>query len=209
MGEIKIANMQEWWLRMRQKFLQQKQEGQTSAVPLHHGVLTRGVQFKDDFEEWKNSIAFRSRIHFLRQQIEHFVNQQPTHEGVTFLHSAMSAGIVMDCQKISIEGEEANFLLDFFNETILQEPYRLQLHDTKTTVRGEDIITINRYYLKPKINRQEKPYNQQYGNIYLELLFLNARACQFKVQLNYYSDATYQAPYSVHKFYETIVAASR
>lgn len=84
------------------------------------------------------------------------------------------------------------FLLDLFREKILSLNYRMYSSTIEKKKAAGDMLIFERHYLKPDVLNQGKPYEQYFGNILLELEFINNKVRYLKILSTYYTGYDYK-----------------
>jgi len=164
--------------------------GNKSTPINHQEVLVRSEQFYVDYGHWKNSFQLKDRIQSIRDsrllKLRKIIGEPDVH----ILSTTTSSGIAISC-KDQIEITEAKYLLEWFKDEILKLTYKKANADVSLIARDEYVETIEKYYLKPIIDT-EPPYDQQYGNILLELNYLDNQPSFLKILANSYMDRSYK-----------------
>lgn len=91
--------------------------------------------------------------------------------------------------------EDYTFFVQHIIELLKSEGYR-QTHSRREHIEeGEDLKTIERFQLKPKVKyRKNLPYNQLYGNILLEHRIINEKTNYIKLMTQLYQSRGFQEP---------------
>lgn len=170
------------------------------------GRLERSGTYKKEYEAWKKSGRIQEILSVLRAELEDsLASGEPTdvlgvHEGKGF------TGIYMKNDDL-LEGREYPFLLDYFHERIKALNYH-PYHSIEDQIPQSGFITSKQiHYLKPKISSFEPPYNQEYGNITLELEFTDDKPRFLKAFTNHYNGLDYAQPKPANELFRHLVAA--
>lgn len=171
------------------------EEKSSPNQPYIHELIERKPEETADFQQWKTSLIRRRLMDWLGQQYASFrVNPDHLDEALDFLHTPSSKGFVIHFFKTNYTQREATFLFDLCKERILEAlNYKSSLSDVRTYRRGQQVETVQRHYLKPRIRLQEDvKINQQFGNINIELVSRNEKPFRLKLSATCYSDHLYQ-----------------
>ncbi|MGM0566845.1 MAG: hypothetical protein ACQESX_08835 [Bacteroidota bacterium] len=170
------------------------------------GRLERAESYKKDYETWKSSGRIKEILSILRKELEDSLKSgEPTnilgvHEGKGF------TGIYMKNDDL-LESREYPFLLDYFHEKIKElnyQPYH-SIEDQKP--QNGYITSKQMHYLKPKLSSFEPPYNQEYGNITLELELMDDKPRFLKAFTTHYNGFDYAKPKPANELFRILVAA--
>ncbi len=170
------------------------------------GRLERAENYKKEYETWRGSGRIKEILSVLRLELENSLSKgQPTevlgvHEGKGF------TGIYLKNDDL-LEGMEYPFLLDYFHERIKSLNYH-PYHSTEDQKPQNGFITSKQmHYLKPKLSSLEPPYNQEYGNITLELEFIDDKPRFLKAFATHYSGFDYAQPKPANELFRHLLAA--
>ena len=95
------------------------------------------------------------------------------------------------------------FLADHMVNRLKSEDYVLKKRFQEFSEHDNNQVCWEKTYLKPAIKFHNEKHCQGFGNIQLELKFINDEIKLFKLQANYYSGFNYYAP----KAYSDLLAA--
>ncbi|MEM7161925.1 MAG: hypothetical protein AAF487_05725 [Bacteroidota bacterium] len=151
--------------------------------------LVRSERYSKEFEIWKEEKNYKAAL----QKIEHlyfgsfqnpnfFVSSNPSSNGFYFL--------IQESQSVNY-----SFTMDYLKEQVLKREYILNRAVELFKEQRESVSRVHQYYLKPRLKfRHELPYEQLYGNVFLEYAEKDNRPFYFKLQANTYSDRNYKLP---------------
>ncbi|MFW5974841.1 MAG: hypothetical protein ACOCQ6_01400 [Bacteroidota bacterium] len=170
------------------------------------GRLERAESYKKEYENWKDSERIKEILSVLRAELEvSFSKGEPTdvlgvHEGKGF------TGIYLKNDEL-LESREYPFLLDYFHERIKELNYH-PYHSTEDHKPQRGFITNKQmHYLKPKLSSFKPPYNQEYGNITLELEFIDDKPRFLKAFATHYTGFDYARPKPANELFRHLLAA--
>ncbi|MFT5640109.1 MAG: hypothetical protein ACI9A7_000204 [Cyclobacteriaceae bacterium] len=173
----------------------------------HQEVLIRSEQFSNDYSHWKKSFQRIDLVQEIRDSRELKLRKIIGEPDVHILSTPTSSGFAISC-KDQIESSEAQFLLEWFKDQMLGLQYKKANADKSMIEREEYVELIEKYYLKPII-LGDAPYNQQYGNVLLELTYINDSPSYLKVLANNYIDRSYQKAFSFNKLAEYLLESKK
>ena len=150
-------------------------------------------------------IARRLQSWFADQYAIFLTNPQQVDEALDFLDTHSSKGFVVHFHKTHYSLKEAEYLQLFLRERILNQNYRTQVADTKVYAIKSGTERTDRYYLKPRPdwsapegheggvdNHTADQFNQQFGNVLIELIVRNDAPHFLKFSATVYHDRVYQ-----------------
>lgn len=174
--------------------------GSNEAIDALNGPLVRKDSFIKKYDLWKqNGVrdSLFSLIHSLFVEVRFENEFRPEF----YIYTSPQANGFYFNDKFEIDPIEFEFLLDSFRETVLSMGYVNYTSDVKYSEKPAGIQRIDRHYLKPEIDRNaEKPLDQKFGNILLELYFLDDKPQYLKVMVSVYSDQNYREALGFEEF---------
>jgi len=174
------------------KNLFQKQEN--GNAPVLHEIISRTDAERHNYEVWKVNSHKDYLIGFLDKQIESLWNDFPEESDSVFvINNAKSRGFLFSYQPIQATPAEFTHLFDYLKEQVLSLNYKLYISDVKHFSRQNYVETIERHYLKPRLQLPDKTSraNQQYGNITIEQTLHNDQPVHLKFICHPYTDRNY------------------
>lgn len=184
--------MPSFWHSMQSWFRDEKMS--TAAQPEVHEVIVRTKDEIDAYTRWKSSGVCRLLVDWIDRQ-HRLLLKSPDNvdESIDFLRTVSSSGFVIHFSKLNYTRDEAVHTLDLFKERILtQLNYRSALSDKRIYMEAGRVITVQRHYLKPRLQFVEgEKMNQLYGNVAIELIDRNSAPYQLKLSATRYSDHMY------------------
>lgn len=194
--------MSELFDRIKKLFSQAADE----SNPTTHEVIVRTAAELEVYEQWKRSKRLPRILESFQARIEGRFSTE-AELPLYFIDTTKSRGFVLQHEEGVMTGTEMRHLLDYFQEQILGVGYVSYMSDIKNQLKGDLVETIERHYLKPKLNVDEatgKIY-QRFGNISIEYLEQNHVPVQLKLQANIYNDRKYNAPRPFQELMELLV----
>lgn len=164
---------------------------EADSLRLLDGVLERSESFENAFEQWSASSKADDIIGKI-SNIFWNVRREIGFSPGLFVYSSPQANGFYFNSKLEISHLGFEFLLDEFRDRVLKMDYSLYTSDRKYVEVPAGIQRIDKHYLKP--NPKAHPdglFNQNYGNVLLELYSLNEKAQYLKCMVTVYSDHTF------------------
>lgn len=192
------------WSRVRALFGEAEQSDRNN--PIVHSTLARHRDSADEFAAWKRTVvALRLRDWLADQYAAFLTDPTRVDRGIDFLDTPSSKGFVIHFGDTQYTLREAEFFQLYLRERVMQHEYRTQVADSKTYAYSGGSERTDRYYLKPRpdwsapegheggMNTYTKgQFNQQFGNILIELVVRNEKPWRLKFSATIYHDRVYQ-----------------
>lgn len=158
------------------------------------GALLREEPFKAYFNQWKKSKVCRELLNELHGN---FLNGEPldgTSLDIDFHYSPGANGFsVYDLKEENKHDPDTyRSLMDLFREKVIAMNYRPYSSTFEERTLVDKITRKERHYLKPGAWNTEMPMEQLYGNILIELDFVNDEVEQLKLLATYYTGYDYK-----------------
>jgi len=172
------------------KNLFKKAEISSPASPLIHEMIQRSTEETNDYLFWKNTlVCHRLRAWISEQHVVFQINPDNLDEAVDFLDTPSSKGFVIHFYKTRYNHRDVVHLFDYLKEQVLKINYRTQISDTRAYERPNWVESVQRHYLKPRSQQNEQgKFNQQFGNVMIELTFRNDQVYNLKFRATSYQD---------------------
>jgi hypothetical protein len=180
------------WQYFRSLF--QSEQDSSATQPFLHEMIERTEEEKVDYHTWKEQLVCKRLLNWLADQYAIFsVAPDDIDESLDFLNTASSKGFVIHFHKTQYTRREATHLLDLFKEKMQALGYRTQISDVRTYTKNNNVETIERHYVKPRPNfKREGPFDQQFGNVTIELDLRNERPHYLKFRATTYNDSQFK-----------------
>ena len=193
-----------WWQRIKATFAAAEDSG--PAAPVDHAPLTRHRDRAEDYAQWRGGVVHERLLAWLAEQYANFLTDRGrVDEAVDFLDTPSSKGFVVHFAKTGYSLEEAEFFQLYLRERVLSRDYRTQVADARTYSRAGRTERTDRYYLKPRPNfahpgGEDVPmdvhtagqFDQQYGNVLIELVVRDDRPHHLRFSATVYHDRVYK-----------------
>jgi len=168
----------------------------SSAQPLIHEVIERNEAELADYQKWSKTLAKRRLLDWLHAQYAiHLSAPNGIDESLDFLNTPSAKGFVIHFDKTYYPEREVIHFFDYLKERVLAMGYVTYVSDLRTYTKNNKVETIQRHYLKPSMKTKfEKggKATQAYGNIMIELLFLDETVQNLKFSAMTYTDHKFE-----------------
>lgn len=187
----KISYMTTIWQQIKDLF--QSVEESSPSQPALHALIERSAAEQQDYDFWKDSLVCQQLMDWVHAQYAiYLVDVDAIEESMDFLNTPSAKGFVVHFFKTQYSRRDALHFLDYLKDCISERlNYRKQMSDTRTYNRPTWIENTQRHYLKPRIDFAAETFNQQYGNILIELILRDDKPYQLKLQATNYNDKQY------------------
>ena len=179
-----------------QLFPKKKEESSSAAkVPYIQEMLKRSAKDLFLYEDWKLSHTKTDQIQFLQDQYELSQNQEEFSSVFRYINQASTRGFMLRHTQ-NISTKDFQHFFDFLHKKVTELPYLPYLSDVRIYDKKEGVERIERHYLKPSWRKQlnqakTEKIDQQYGNIRIELLFLDDQPQHISFNSQVYLDGKY------------------
>lgn len=182
----------EFFKNIISKVFSQPEEMEMGKVPLHNDILKRSDDFKARYAEW---VALQQHFDILEQIRNSILNEGDF--PVVRIRQQGIAGFSIGLEKVLIDNTTARMIHEFMKERVKALNYKMGSTHEEIYMHGGKPHRSERYYLKPRPSSFEKPYDQRYGNVLLELGFKEEKPDFLKCTVTWYSglDYTEAKPY--------------
>lgn len=167
-------------------------EESTPARPAIHELIVRSPAEIADYERWKHTHNSRRLLDWLNKQFALHLEERPIDKGLGFLDTDSSKGFVIYLQELNYSKVDMLHFFDFLKERILTLNYRSDISDRRLFSRKDWVETQERHYLKPRINLDEHPIQQQFGNITIQLEMRDDVVHNLRLRATVYNDSMFE-----------------
>ncbi len=173
----------------------QKAEQSSKTQPLLHDPIVRDSNELLAYEKWKSSIIKKQLISWIEGEYGNFLKEGATRDNsILFLDNVSMKGFAIHFSKLRYNANEVRNLFDFFKEKVLMLNYKSNNSDKRTYLKGKVVESIAKHYLKPSLKNMlgNPPFNQEFGNISIELICQDDLPVTLKFSATSYNDRSYQ-----------------
>jgi hypothetical protein len=160
------------------------------SVPIISEPLTRKEAERGDYFRWVQTPLCANMKKSVLQAYR-LKQQQEGHEiQVHLLSMPYANGFALSFDQPFTPSDFMHFF-DWLKDRMLLQPYRLANADRQLFDRGAYVETKEKYYFKPKNEASLPPFNQHYGNVLIECVYIDRLPSYLKLVANIYSDRNY------------------
>lgn len=176
------------------KNLFKEAEQSSPSNPLIHKLIERSDADKEDYQHWKKTLVCRRLLDWLHDQYAiSRVAPNDIDEALDFLDTPSSKGFVIHFHKTQYSKRDVTHFFDYLKEQVKQLGYRVQISDSRTYNRPNWVETVDKHYLKPRLNIQQSgQLDQKFGNILIEILLKDEQIFNLKFRATTYHDRQFK-----------------
>lgn len=181
-------------------------EESSPTTPAVHEPLKRHRTAGEAYARWTRGLVLRRLVGWLADQYALYLTDSPQlDEAVDFLDTPSSKGFVVHFAQTGYSLREAEYFQLYLRERVLSRNYRPQVADSRTYTRGGRTERTDRYYLKPRPDfahpdgedapmdmHTEGQFDQQFGNVLIELVVRDEHAHHLRFSATVYHDRIYK-----------------
>ncbi|MEM1215405.1 MAG: hypothetical protein AAGJ82_06965 [Bacteroidota bacterium] len=200
--------MSSFWQRL---FRLEKAVNESSpSQPAIHELIARSPVYQTDYTQWKTGFVRRRLTDWLGDQYAIYRRRpQDIDGGIAFLNTPSSKGFIIYFHQTNYSRTEATYLFDYFKERVQTENYRVQLSDLRTYNRRDWVETVEKHYLKPRLDFDPtKKQQQQFGNVTIELEIRNDQVHNLRLRATHYRDHLYEEARDFRELMQVLLSNS-
>jgi hypothetical protein len=170
------------------------------------GPIRRSSSYLKDYESWYKDRkyqaiddevyeSYRKRLHNILSSLNLFVYRSPQANGFYFTYEERFGP------------EEYSFYFDSLRDRVLALGYSLYHSNREFKNKPNHVEKTETHYLKPIQTKEQMQTNiadQKYGNVIIDLVFVNNDPSYLKVMVNVYSDSLYTEALPFSAFMEQV-----
>jgi len=156
-----------------------------------HEVIERSPEELESFNAWKSQNKHHKLVQLLKDQLLDSADKNGPN--IITVSSQSTMGFILAYDNANFTVEEFKYLFDLLKDAVLELGYINKLADRRVDFLDDSVQMKERYYFKPKFSFDEDLMkgDQGFGNLTLELLFIDEQPKQLKFHRNIYSDRNY------------------
>lgn len=166
-----------------------------SKLPILEEPLSRSPTDKQAYWHWLNEGAYRTLLSEVRKGYE--LKKKQVIGGkleVHILKSNQSNGIAVTYPQ-QLSARVFQHFFDLLRDRAQNLGYQHYTSGRRVFDRTNYIETIDKHYLKPpRRGLKEPPFDQHYGNILIELIWIDRQPSFLRLMAHVYSDHLFSAP---------------
>lgn len=190
-----------------------KAEQESSPVkPFIQEPLVRSELELEDYNLWKRTLAKRRVLDWLNVQYASFVmnGKMELDKTIDFLNTPSVKGFVIYFDEQLHNKKDIIHLFDYLQECVLEMNYKKYMSDTRTYTQTRNnktwVETIERHYLKPRFKKRDNDtFDQQFGNIKIELLFRDEVIRNLQFSATKYNDRNFSKGDTFHNLIREVL----
>ena len=167
-------------------------ENSSASAPTIHEMIERTEEERAGYVRWQRTEGSKRLFNWLAGQFAVFQEGGRIDESIGFLNTNSSQGFVVYVHKTHYSREEITYFFDHLKERVQTLNYRSDISDRRVFPRRDWVETQERHYLKPRINLDEQPIDQGFGNIMIEFELRNDVPHNLRLRATVYQDMMYQ-----------------
>jgi hypothetical protein len=191
------------------KGLFESTEKSSPSQPVIHELIKRSEEEITDFEQWKQTLVAKRMLNWLSEQYVIFgVRPNDIDEAIDFLDTASSKGFVVHFFKTRYSNRDVQHLFDLLKSKVRGLGYRTQISDTRTFAQNDQVVTIERHYLKPPPSfgqHTSGQLDQRFGNVMIEHELRNDKPHYLKFRATTYRDSQFLEPRTFQELMKEIL----
>ncbi len=167
-------------------------EASSASAPTIHEMIERSEAEQAGYARWQRTEGSMRLYRWLSEQFAVYQEGGRLDETIGFLHTNSSKGFVIYVHKTHYSREEITYFFDYLKEQVQRLNYRSDISDRRVFPRRDWVETQERHYLKPRINLEQQPIDQGFGNIMIEFELRNDVPHNLRLRATVYQDSMYQ-----------------
>lgn len=152
--------------------------------------LERSQDYQEQYNEWKNSEGFRKLMERLYNAYTHKENGDDNLQ--LNPHNSPGADAISISEIDDNDPQTFRFLMDYMKEQVIEQNYRPYSSTIEHKSIDDRQLVFERHYLKPNVFKKDKPAEQLYGNVLIELEFAGEEVKYLKLLSTYYTGYDYK-----------------
>lgn len=187
--------MADFWQYFQNFF--QKAEHSSKTQPILHDTIERSADELLNYEKWKTSLVKDQLLVWVQDEYGNFLKDgAPRDNSILFLDNVSAKGFAIHFSRLRYNTKEVTHFFDYLKEKVLELNYKCYNSDQRTYAKGQLIESSAKHYLKPSLKNMlgNPPFNQEFGNISIELISQDDLPTTLKFSTAFYHDRSYQKP---------------
>lgn len=174
--------------------------GSEKPIELLNGPLVRSASFQRSLGEWRANANFEETYAVLYYLFSRVAVEEQGHPAFNVFSSPQANGFYFN-RHTAFEFDLYPYILDSFKDRVLDFGYFLYTSDIRYNEVSAGVQQIDRHYLKPKNTfTSGEVIDQKFGNILIELYYLDEVPQYLKVLATVYSGKSYSKPLDFNSF---------
>lgn len=177
-----------------------------SKLPILEEPLSRSEADKQAYWRWLNEGTYRALLSEVRQGYALKKKQMSGSKlEVHILKSDQSNGIAVTYPE-QLSALNFQHFFDLLRDRAQNLGYQHYTSGRRVFDRANYIETVDKHYLKPpRQGLKEPPFDQQYGNILIELIWIDRQPSFLRLMAHVYSDHLFDTPRTFDELLEHLL----
>jgi hypothetical protein len=155
-------------------------------------MIERSHVFERDYQVWKEEGMHKGLIAHLGEKVLEKAADPNAEVNYFAYRDSQSNGFYFHGEQ-PWSVEDYQFFIQHLIELLKAEEYHVNNSLREVTEENNQLKTVERFYLKPKLKfRREAPYQQLYGNVVIEHRIIEEQTNWVKLMANVYHDRNFQ-----------------
>ena len=163
-------------------------ETSSASAPTVHELIERSPAELEAYARWQKTAGSRRLLDWIDEQYAAYRDGRPLDEAVGFLDTGSSKGFVLYVHQTNYTRAELTHFFDFLRDRVLALNYRPAISDRRIFPRRDWVETQERHYLKPRVEFNDEPFQQGFGNITIEFELRNDVPHNLRLRATVYKD---------------------
>lgn len=168
--------------------------------------LERSDAFVKEYEGFIRSEKFRKMLNLIRDAYELKKHNKGSAINVSLTSSPYTKGFYLTYFN-ELTPTEFQFMMDYFRDRLKENDYHVYMSDRREEELGGQIRQFERHYMKPNTYKSfDYPIEQYFGNVNIELVYVENEPSYLQVISNIYSDSKFSEAESFDKLMELLLS---
>tara|TARA_R110000868_G_scaffold229336_1_gene482352 strand:+ start:292 stop:891 length:600 start_codon:yes stop_codon:yes gene_type:complete len=188
----------------RKTFLENQEQNSNEDEVLVREAIVTTKAFEKDYEVWHQKGMHKGLLDYLKECMVERKADLTTNVNLYFHESKNANGFYFRAES-PWSTEDYRFLVHLIKQKLKALHY-IQSHATREVIEGKGVLKTNEeYFFKPSLKfRRETPYEQLFGNVFVEHRIEGEKTELIKIMVNTYTDQLYKKPYDFEDFLNEI-----
>jgi hypothetical protein len=171
----------------------QNQEEKKVNLPMVTEPIQRSSTDKSGYFQWVNEGRYKKLMTDLLRAYQQKLLKNTDTMQVHVLQTPYANGFALTYDP-SLSTRHFTFLFDLLKDKVINLGYLLNISERRIYDKGQYVETKEKYYLKPPLPTAEEimQIDQRYGNILIELVWIDQKPSFLKLTASIYSDRLYK-----------------
>ncbi|MDA9311987.1 hypothetical protein N8371_09200 [Vicingaceae bacterium] len=179
---------------------QYEPKAEEEAEVLIREAIVTTKDFENNFLVWLEKGMHKGLLDYLNECISERKENSGAEVNVYFHESKNSNGFYFRAESPWLT-EDYHFLVRLIKKKLVAQHY-VQNHATREVIEQKGVLkTKEEFFFKPSLKfKRETPYQQLFGNVFVEHRINEDKTDLIKIMVNTYTDQLYKKPYDFQDF---------